>query len=82
MEYIKAGRELNNCLKNWGEFNGTVYGIIKNGKYVAAAELDGKRIVQAHIFDNEDIEKNEKVNLAFCEWKKKNGLLETTPAWG
>lgn len=75
-EYKRAGDELNNCLKNWRMFRGTVYGITHKGKYVAAAELDGKTIKQAYTFSNRDIDKESALGKVFCIWKKQNGLSQ------
>ena len=73
-EYKRAGDELNNCLEDWRMFRGTVYGITYEGKYVAAAELDGKTIKQAYKYGNDRIDEDSTLGAAFDAWKKKNCL--------
>lgn len=55
MKFLQAGKELKNCLSGWRMFQNNVYGILKNNKYVAAVEIKGKVIIQAHTYRNGDI---------------------------
>ena len=73
-EYVKAGKELRNCLGRWW-FGGNVYGIVKKNKYVAAVEIDGKVIIQACTLRNGDISNDKNLQKVFNMWKEKNMLV-------
>lgn len=75
-EYIAAGTELQNCLRNWEIFHGDVYGVSKCGKYVAAIEIMGITILQAHTFCNGEMSTDLPLFSAFSIWKERNGLVE------
>lgn len=79
-EYRRAGKELRNCLDCWENFGGTVYGILLNGHFAAAAELDGKRILQAYGYRNRSVETDQRVYGANCAWKERYGLTESGEA--
>ena len=76
MEFLQAGNELKNCLTGWQMFQNNVYGIIKNNKYVAAVEIKGKVIIQAHTYRNGDISGNHSIKQAFDIWKNRNLITE------
>ncbi len=80
-EYLKAGKELNNCLTDWWWFDNDVYGIMKNNKYVAAVEVENCKIVQAQTYRNEDISENESLEKAFDIWKSRNRLYDGRKRW-
>lgn len=76
MEFLQAGRELNNCLVNWQFFRNNVYGIMDHGKYVAAIEIKDNVIIEAHTYRNGDISDNHSIKQAFDIWKNKNSMTE------
>lgn len=76
MEFLQAGKELKNCLTGWQMFQNNVYGIIKNNKYVAAVEIKGKVIIQAHTYRNGDISDDQHLKKAFDMWKTRNLITE------
>ena len=76
MEFLQAGKELKNCLTGWQMFQNNVYGIIKNKKYVAAVEIKGKVIIQAHTYRNGDISDDQNLKKAFDVWKTRNLITE------
>lgn len=76
MEFLQAGKELKNCLTGWQMFQNNVYGIIKNNKYVAAVEIKGKVIIQAHTYRNGDISDDQNLKKAFDVWKNRNLITE------
>ncbi len=76
MEFLQAGKELKNCLTGWQMFQNNVYGIIKNNKYVAAVEIKGKVIIQAHTYRNGDISDDQNLKKAFDVWKTRNLITE------
>ena len=57
-------------------FQNNVYGIIKNSKYVAAVEIKGKVIIQAHTYRNGDISDDQHLKKAFDVWKYRNLITE------
>ena len=73
---VKAGRDLNNCLSKWQYFENNVYGICKQGKYVAAVEVMDKIILQAHAYSNKTISQDPYLRKAFDEWADTFGLTE------
>ena len=76
-EYRSAGKQLQNCLEDYPCFaHGNVYGIKEGGNYVAAVELEGKTIMQAHTFKNGDIESDSLIFSAYSIWKRQNDLEE------
>lgn len=76
MEFLQAGRELKNCLADWQFFRNNVYGMIDNGKYVAAVEIKDNVIIQAHTYRNGDISGNHSIKQAFDIWKNRNLITE------
>lgn len=76
MEFLRAGKELKNCLAGWQFFRNNVYGIMDNGKYVAAVEVKNNVIIQAHIYRNGDISDNHSIKQAFDIWKSRNLMTE------
>ena len=70
-----AGEQLNNCLRS-AQFNNPVICMMKNGRYVAAIEVDEKKklVIQALIKDNEDIEDDKSIYIAFKKWCKGNNF--------
>ena len=76
-EYQQAGTQLHNCLKEyWRMYNGTVYGVVKNHRYIAAVELCGRVIRQAFTFYNRPMDAEGPLFEAYEIWKRNNGLLE------
>lgn len=76
-EYLKAGKELNNCLTDWSWFCNygyDVYGIMKKNKYIAAVEVRKHEIIQAHTYGNGDISENKSLKKAFDIWRNRNML--------
>ncbi len=76
MEFLQAGKELKNCLADWQFFRNNVYGMIDNGKYVAAVEIKDNVIIQAHTYCNGDISGNHSIKQAFDIWKNRNLITE------
>lgn len=76
MEFLQAGKELKNCLADWQFFRNNVYGMIDNGKYVAAVEIKDNVIIQAHTYRNGDISGNHSIKQAFDIWKNRNLITE------
>ena len=76
MEFLQAGNELKNCLTGWQFFRNNVYGMIDNGKYVAAVEIKDNVIIQAHTYRNGDISGNHSIKQAFDIWKNRNLITE------
>lgn len=76
MEFLQAGKELKNCLADWQFFRNNVYGMIDNGKYVAAVEIKDNVIIQAHTYRNGDISDNCSIKQAFDVWKSRNSMTE------
>ena len=76
MEFLQAGKELKNCLADWQFFRNNVYGMIDNGKYVAAVEIKDNVIIQAHTYRNGDISGNHSIKQAFDIWKTRNLITE------
>ena len=76
MEFLRAGKELENCLDDWQFFRNNVYGIMENGKYVAAVEIKDNVIIQAHTCRNGDISDNRSIKQAFDIWKSRNSMTE------
>ena len=76
MEFLRAGKELDNCLTDWQFFRNNVYGIMENGKYVAAVEVKNNVIIQAHINHNGEISDDHSINQAFDIWKSRNSMTE------
>ena len=76
MEFLRAGKELKNCLADWQFFRNNVYGMIDNGKYVAAVEIKDNVIIQAHTYRNGDISDNCSIKQAFDVWKSRNSMTE------
>ena len=74
-QFLLAGEQLRNCLKN-SQFTNYVIGVMKNGHYVAAIEVDLRynTVVQALICDNEEIEADKTVFMAFKKWCKVNNI--------
>lgn len=75
-EYSTAGKELRNCLGDWEMFEGSVYGISKGGKYVAAVEIKDGVILQAHTYRNGEMNANQALFSAFSIWKERSGVKE------
>lgn len=73
-EYVTAGNELQNCLRNWEWFRGNVYGVVKSGKYVAAIEIVNGTVIQAHTYRNGEMDEDKQLFSAFSIWKERNGL--------
>lgn len=71
-----ASGQLRNCLKNWWDFKGMVWGILKNDKYEGAIEISGSNIVQVRLAENVSIETDEKIYNAYCIWREKYNLME------
>ena len=76
MEFLRAGKELKNCLVHWQFFQNNVYGMIDNGEYVAAVEIKDNVIIQAHTYCNGDISGNHSIKQAFDIWKSRNSMTE------
>ena len=76
MEFLRAGKELKNCLVHWQFFRNNVYGMIDNGEYVAAVEIKDNVIIQAHTYCNGDISGNHSIKQAFDIWKSRNLMTE------
>ena len=76
MEFLRAGKELDNCLTDWQFFRNNVYGIMDNGKYVAAVEVKHNVIIQAHINHNGEISDDHSIKQAFDIWKSRNSMTE------
>lgn len=76
MEFLRAGKELKNCLVHWQFFQNNVYGMIDNGEYVAAVEIKDNVIIQAHTYCNGDISGNHSIKQAFDIWKNRNLITE------
>lgn len=76
MEFLQAGKELKNCLADWQFFRNNVYGMIDNGKYVAAVEIKDNVIIQAHTYRNGDISDDQNLKKAFDVWKTRNLITE------
>lgn len=76
MEFLQAGKELKNCLADWQFFRNNVYGMIDNGKYVAAVEIKDNVIIQAYTYRNGDISGNHSIKQAFDIWKNRNLITE------
>ena len=76
MEFLRAGKELKNCLDDWQFFRNNVYGIMDNGKYVAAVEIKDNVIIQAHTCRNGDISDNRSIKQAFDIWKSRNSMTD------
>ena len=73
-DYQKAGEHLKNCLVSWTPEQAPVVCVTKQGRYVAALEIDCDAIVQARGYDNDDIEEDSPLNRAIVLWSKKFGL--------
>lgn len=72
---LEAGEHLKNCLRST-RFTNPVIGVMKNGHYVAAIEVDlrDNTVVQALIYDNEEIEEDKNIFMAFKKWCKVNSI--------
>lgn len=57
-------------------FEGSVYGISKGGKYVAAVEIKDGVILQAHTYRNGEMNANQALFSAFSIWKERSGVKE------
>lgn len=76
MEFLQAGKDLENCLARWKFFQNNVYGIIKNGKYIAAVEIKDQVIIQAHTHRNGNISDDHNLKKVFDIWKRKHSITE------
>ena len=65
---------MKNCLVSWTPEQAPVVCVTKQGRYVAALEIDCDAIVQARGYDNDDIEEDSPLNRAIVLWSKKFGL--------
>ena len=72
-ECHRAGVELNNCLELYNTQNNPIIAVKKQGRTVAAIEVEGNCVVQALAKNNDDIEKYEDLNEAtelYCSYCK------------
>lgn len=76
MNFLQADKELKGGLCDWIFFQNNVYGIIENGKYVAAVEIKDNLIIQVYTYRNVDISDNHNLKKAFDVWKSRNLLTE------
>lgn len=74
-DYIKAGTQLNNCLKDWISIDNPVVGIFKNSRILAAIEVDENTVVQVCEYKNRCISIGSSIFDAFSRWYKKNNLV-------
>ncbi|MBR5479177.1 MAG: PcfJ domain-containing protein [Clostridia bacterium] len=75
-EYIRAGKELSNCLSEMAINTMHVVGVMRNGRFVAAIEIKRDRhIAQMRGPHNRDIE-NPKLLDAIEKWRNMFGLEE------
>jgi hypothetical protein len=70
--YRKAARELRNCLARRTDLR--VFGIMRNRRFAGAAAIDGSKILEALLTDNQPIDQNEEIFKAFSIWAEKNKL--------
>ncbi|MBR4073259.1 MAG: hypothetical protein IKK24_04870 [Clostridia bacterium] len=75
-DYKKAGKELDNCLDEWGPDNNPVICVKKNGKAVAAIEVCGQIVIQARGYANSPLKIMDGLAQAYNEWKKKYNLSD------
>ncbi len=75
-EYIKAGKMLHNCLTDWQGFDGAVYAVMKNDRYLAAIEIKDDKIVQAYAACNKEICNDKNLYDVYHIWKDKNKVTE------
>ena len=76
MEFLQAGKDLENCLARWKFFQNNVYGIIKNGKYIAYIGFQ-RKLYHLGTFENfsEAVEARRRAETKmygnFLEWYSK-----------
>ena len=75
-DFMEAGKELDNCLSDWQYFKNAVYGVRKQGRYVAAAEVLNEIVLQVKACSNKSISQDSPLRKAFDEWVKTFGLIE------
>lgn len=78
--YRTAGKELQNCLGRWEWFQGSIYGVSKGGKFVAAIELQDGVVLQAYTYRNKEMNTNRTLFSAYSVWKQRNGIKEAATA--
>ena len=74
-DFVRAGEELDNCLTDWRPGHSEVTGIYRDGEIVAAAEIDGHKVVQARTAHNGNLSDQPALNAAFQLWMRRNGLV-------
>lgn len=73
-EYDKAANDLHNCLSNGFFYYDSVYGVVKNGVYVAAINVDKCCVTDAYTIRDRDIKHDDKIYHAFLQWTEKHNL--------
>jgi len=73
-DYDIAGEQLGNCLTSWQIDNNPVICVKRSNKYIAAIEINDKKIIQARLYDNMPIEMDLQLFDAFDKWKEKYRL--------
>ncbi len=76
-DFLRCGEELNNCLSQL-HFSNAVFCMQKNGKALAAIELDFDcgSVVQARLKDNDYIDEDKRIYAAYKKWCKTNNLRD------
>lgn len=80
-EYRAAGRALKNCLVRWEKDQNPVVAVRKEGRIVAAIEIDPEThtVIQKAVAGNRYIEAEPGLAQAYSKWKTRLRLSEKTP---
>lgn len=80
-EYRAAGRALKNCLVRWEKDQNPVVAVRKEGRIVAAIEIDPEThtVIQKAVAGNRYIEAEPGLAQAYSKWKTRSRLSEKTP---
>ena len=74
-EFRKAGRDLRNCLTEWDVCaHGTVFGVLRDRRFVAAIEVEEGTIIQARAAGNGSIHFIEPLHTALRAWQERFDL--------
>ena len=76
VDYEEAGKELNNCLRDWSTYNYPVVCVRKSGKIIAALEVRNDFVFQAFTSNNDSLRKIPGLLKAYYKWHAKNNLLD------
>lgn len=76
VDYEEAGKELNNCLRDWSTYNYPVVCVRKAGKIIAALEVRNDFVFQAFTSNNDSLRKIPGLLKAYYKWHAKNNLSD------